>query len=85
MIAPAPVDRLVEQFDAGEFDVAAVGRALLADPGWVNRLRDGELAGFGGYHAETALSALRRARPVILAIPDLAPIPDQRERPTPVD
>jgi 2,4-dienoyl-CoA reductase-like NADH-dependent reductase (Old Yellow Enzyme family) len=59
VIAPAPVDRLVEQFDAGEFDVAAIGRALLADPGWVNRLRDGELAGFGGYHAETALSALR--------------------------
>ncbi|MET0897297.1 MAG: NADH:flavin oxidoreductase [Mycobacterium sp.] len=59
VIAPAPVDRLVEQFDAGEFDVVAVGRALLADPGWVNRLRRGDLAGFGGYSAETALSALR--------------------------
>ncbi|PQM47561.1 NADH oxidase [Mycobacterium talmoniae] len=58
VIKPAPVDRLVEQFDAGEFDVVAIGRALLADPGWVNRLRDGELDGFSGYDAEVALSAL---------------------------
>lgn len=58
VIRPAPVDRLVEQFDAGEFDVVAVGRALLADPGWVSRLRRGELDGFGGYDAAVALSAL---------------------------
>ncbi|MEZ0367095.1 NADH:flavin oxidoreductase [Mycobacterium sp. pUA109] len=58
VIRPAPVDRLVEQFDAGEFDVVAIGRALLADPGWVNRLRDGELDGFTGYDAAVALSAL---------------------------
>ncbi|MBO0681280.1 NADH:flavin oxidoreductase [Mycolicibacterium sp. S2-37] len=58
LIQPAPVDRLVEQFDAGEFDIAAIGRALLADPGWVNRLRDGELDRFAGYNAEKAMSAL---------------------------
>ncbi len=58
VIRPAAVDRLVGQFEAGEFDVVAVGRALLADPAWVNRLRDGELAGFNGYNAEIALSAL---------------------------
>jgi 2,4-dienoyl-CoA reductase-like NADH-dependent reductase (Old Yellow Enzyme family) len=58
VIQPAAVDRLVEQFDAGEFDIAAIGRALLADPGWVNRLRDGELDGFTGYDPETALAAL---------------------------
>ncbi|MGV9802267.1 NADH:flavin oxidoreductase [Mycobacterium sp. NPDC003449] len=58
VITPAPVDRLVEQFAAGEFDIVAVGRALLADPAWVNRLRDDTLAGFGGYHAETALASL---------------------------
>ena len=58
LIRPAPVDRLVEQFEAGEFDVVAIGRALLADPAWVRRLRDGELAGFSGYNAETALAAL---------------------------
>jgi 2,4-dienoyl-CoA reductase-like NADH-dependent reductase (Old Yellow Enzyme family) len=58
VIQPASVERLVEQFDAGEFDVVAIGRALLADPGWVNRLRDGELDGFAGYNPETALAAL---------------------------
>lgn len=57
VIQPAPVDRLVEQFDAGEFDIAAVGRALLADPGWVNRLRHGDLDGFTGYDPESALAA----------------------------
>jgi 2,4-dienoyl-CoA reductase-like NADH-dependent reductase (Old Yellow Enzyme family) len=58
VIRPAPVDRLVEQFEAGEFDVVAIGRALLADPAWVNRLRVGQLDGFNGYDAEVALSAL---------------------------
>ena len=42
-IAPASVEKLLDQFEAGEFDVIAVGRALLADPNWVNRLRDGDL------------------------------------------
>jgi 2,4-dienoyl-CoA reductase-like NADH-dependent reductase (Old Yellow Enzyme family) len=57
-IRPAAVDRLVDQFETGEFDVVAIGRALLADPAWVNRLRTGDLDGFGGYNAETALAAL---------------------------
>ena len=58
LIAPAAVDRLVQQFETGEFDIVAIGRALLADPTWVGLLRDGNLAGFGGYNAETALAAL---------------------------
>ena len=58
VIAPAPVDRLVEQYRAGEFDLVAIGRALLADPGWVNRLRDDTLDEFAGYRAETALAGL---------------------------
>ncbi|VCT92593.1 NADH oxidase [Mycolicibacterium hassiacum DSM 44199] len=58
VIEPAPVDRLVEQFDAGEFDIVAIGRALLADPGWVNRLRTGALDGFTGYDPQTALARL---------------------------
>lgn len=58
VIQPAPVDRLVEQFEAGEFDIAAIGRALLGDPTWVNRLRSGDLSGFSGYDPATALAAL---------------------------
>ena len=30
-IPPAPVDRLLDQYGSGEFDVVAIGRALLAD------------------------------------------------------
>jgi 2,4-dienoyl-CoA reductase-like NADH-dependent reductase (Old Yellow Enzyme family) len=59
VIEPGPIDQLVEQFDAGEFDLVAIGRALLADPGWVNRLRTGTLDGFNGYDAAHALAALR--------------------------
>jgi 2,4-dienoyl-CoA reductase-like NADH-dependent reductase (Old Yellow Enzyme family) len=58
-VPPAPAERLLDQFGNGEFDIAAVGRALLADPNWVNRLRDGQLDGFTGYDANTALAALR--------------------------
>jgi 2,4-dienoyl-CoA reductase-like NADH-dependent reductase (Old Yellow Enzyme family) len=58
VIAPAPVDDVVAQFEAGEFDVMAVGRALLADPTWVTRLREDSLDGFAGYDAQTALSSL---------------------------
>ena len=57
-IPPAPVDRLLDQYGSGEFDVVAIGRALLADPTWVNRLRDGSLDGFNGYDAKTALAQL---------------------------
>ena len=58
LIEPESAERLVAQFDAGEFDIAALGRALLADPAWVNRLRDGTLDGFQGYDPEKALSKL---------------------------
>jgi 2,4-dienoyl-CoA reductase-like NADH-dependent reductase (Old Yellow Enzyme family) len=58
VIGPAPVDEVVRRFEAGEFDVVAVGRALLAEPAWVNRLRDDALDGFEGFDAQSALSSL---------------------------
>ncbi|GAY18362.1 12-oxophytodienoate reductase [Mycobacterium sp. shizuoka-1] len=57
-IRPSSLDRLLDQFEAGEFDMVAVGRALLADPGWVNRVRDGKLSEFGGFDAAVALGRL---------------------------
>ena len=57
-VGPAPVDRLLDQFEAGEFDIVAIGRALLADPTWVSRLRDGRLDEFAGFDAATALAGL---------------------------
>ena len=34
---------LAAQFGAGEFDIVALGRALIADPTWVAKLQAGEL------------------------------------------
>lgn len=35
------IDPLLERFNAGEFDLVAVGRALLADPAWARKIREG--------------------------------------------
>ena len=46
---PASLDELVRRFDRGDFDLVAVGRALISDPEWVLKVRDGrndELADF---------------------------------------
>ena len=37
----ASLDGLVERMERGEFDLIAVGRALLADPDWVEKVRHG--------------------------------------------
>jgi 2,4-dienoyl-CoA reductase-like NADH-dependent reductase (Old Yellow Enzyme family) len=42
--APAELDRLVARLDRGEFDLVAVGRALVADPDWARKVRDGAFA-----------------------------------------
>lgn len=38
---PASLDRLVEMMERGDFDLIAVGRALLQDPDWAMKIRDG--------------------------------------------
>jgi 2,4-dienoyl-CoA reductase-like NADH-dependent reductase (Old Yellow Enzyme family) len=38
---PASLDGLVARMERGEFDLVAVGRALLSDPQWVKKVRDG--------------------------------------------
>ena len=38
---PASLDALIERMEAGEFDLIAVGRALLQDPDWTVKVRDG--------------------------------------------
>lgn len=35
----ARVDRLVEMLARGDFDLVAIGRALLSDPNWANKIR----------------------------------------------
>jgi 2,4-dienoyl-CoA reductase-like NADH-dependent reductase (Old Yellow Enzyme family) len=46
---PSSLDELMRRMDRGDFDLVAVGRPLLADPNWVQKIRDGrtsELKGF---------------------------------------
>ncbi|QWT19274.1 NADH:flavin oxidoreductase [Bacillus sp. NP157] len=40
--APEGLDRLVQRLDRNEFDLIAVGRALLGDPEWVTKVRNGD-------------------------------------------
>jgi len=35
------IDDLIARLEAGEFDLVAVGRALIADPAWAAKIRDG--------------------------------------------
>lgn len=46
------IDRLLEQHADGEFDVVALGRALLADPEWVRKLREGRTGEHIAYRQE---------------------------------
>ena len=39
---PSSLDELLRRLDRQEFDLVAVGRPLLADPGWVEKIRDGQ-------------------------------------------
>jgi 2,4-dienoyl-CoA reductase-like NADH-dependent reductase (Old Yellow Enzyme family) len=38
---PTSLEKLVTRMDHGEFDLIAVGRALLGDPEWVTKIRAG--------------------------------------------
>ena len=38
---PASLDGLIARLERDEFDLVAVGRALLADPDWVRKIREG--------------------------------------------
>ncbi|WP_342363248.1 NADH:flavin oxidoreductase [Terrarubrum flagellatum] len=46
---PASVAPVAEAFARGEFDLLAVGRALLADPEWVRKARDGRFSECAAY------------------------------------
>jgi 2,4-dienoyl-CoA reductase-like NADH-dependent reductase (Old Yellow Enzyme family) len=39
---PTSLDKLVKRMEKDEFDLIAVGRALLSDPRWVAKVRDGD-------------------------------------------
>lgn len=49
------IDRLVSRMERDEFDLIAVGRALISDPQWVAKVREGHTDALKGFEA----SALR--------------------------
>lgn len=53
---PASIDRLIEMLDRGDFDLVAVGRALIANPDWANRVRAGEVGELRGFEKEMLMS-----------------------------
>jgi 2,4-dienoyl-CoA reductase-like NADH-dependent reductase (Old Yellow Enzyme family) len=46
---PASLDNLLQRMDANEFDLVAVGRALIANPDWSNQVRDGNFEQLKSY------------------------------------
>jgi 2,4-dienoyl-CoA reductase-like NADH-dependent reductase (Old Yellow Enzyme family) len=42
--SPASLDNLVQRLERNEFDLIAVGRALLSDPRWVSKVQGGDSA-----------------------------------------
>ena len=45
----SPLDKLVERMARDEFDLIAVGRALLSDPLWATKVRQGDEAGLKAF------------------------------------
>ena len=43
------LDALFERMERHEFDLIAVGRALITDPNWVSKVRVGDVAGLNGF------------------------------------
>ena len=40
---PASLDSLIERMERDEFDLVAVGRAMIANPDWASRVREGQM------------------------------------------
>ena len=54
---PCSLDELLRRFNRGDFDLVAVGRALLADADWVRKIEEGRLSELRGFTKE-ALATL---------------------------
>lgn len=51
-----PIADVVERLDKGEFDMVAVGRALLQDPLWAQKVKEGRLDELANYDANSLRS-----------------------------
>jgi 2,4-dienoyl-CoA reductase-like NADH-dependent reductase (Old Yellow Enzyme family) len=48
----SPLDDIEARLDKGEFDLVAIGRALLQDPFWAQKVKEGRLDDLEDYNAE---------------------------------
>ncbi|NDH40222.1 MAG: 12-oxophytodienoate reductase, partial [Gammaproteobacteria bacterium] len=53
---PASIDRLLEMMDRGDFDLVAVGRALIANADWPKVVRSGDTSGLQAYSRDMLAS-----------------------------
>ena len=51
---PTDLDRLVARMERGEFDLIAVGRALLSDPAWARKVHNADFGALKGFETERA-------------------------------
>ena len=49
---PASIDRLLEMLDRGDFDLVAVGRALIANPDWPKVVHSGNTLGLQAFNKD---------------------------------
>ena len=54
----ASLDHLIEMVERGDFDLVAVGRALIANPNWANMVKAGKQDELAPYHPEVLAKAL---------------------------
>lgn len=52
----AALDKLIERMERDEFDLIAVGRSLLADPLWAQKLKEGRMDELQGFDGQALLS-----------------------------
>ena len=53
---PASIDGLVAMLERGDFDMVAVGRALIANPDWANIVRQGDVLDLRAFEKEMLMS-----------------------------
>ncbi len=49
---PASLDNLIQRMEADEFDLVAVGRALIANPEWPKMVLEGRMADMAAYEKD---------------------------------
>ena len=49
---PDSLDRLIDRLERGEFDLVAVGRALISNPDWAKHVRAGDHGALKDFRTE---------------------------------